>query len=570
MAETKAAAGVESAAQHRPPATPVESVRETLDSIVVAFILAFVFRAFVVEAFVIPTGSMAPTLYGEHGSITCEDCGYSFAYGLQQSTNGSGPVQRGSIATCPNCRYPNHNLRFNDQERMSEAGDRILVLKWPLDVGIDALMLHRWDVVVFKDPKDGSTNFIKRMIGMPGEVLCILDGDVYAAPLAEFSSSTREALDAFLQRKLEAQASSDRVPLRPLPEAAFEELDARLRIVRKTPVAQRSLWFNVYDDDFRPRGREKGLRQPRWQPMRASSPWNVRERSLKFDGMAAENDGVVLRDAHFEDDYAYNLGEEGTRAVDDQRVRFLLEPGSAEGSVRVALTKLGSTWTATIGLDGSVTIAAEKGGKPAFSPLEAKVTGIKAGNPIQVAFEIVDYRVALSLDGKEVLATTEDQLSPNVRAIRLNPPDRDRQLDQQPRVYGDHAIFEIRHLAVDRDVFYRTPEPDSHEYPGFDMGILRGIGVWASRNNPIMLRGNEYFCMGDNSPQSHDSRLWTQVGPHLVGREGGYQMGTVLEDQLIGRAFFVYWPSGHRISDRIPGLGRFGVIPNVGDMRWIR
>ena len=42
----------------------VQSVRETIESIVVAFILAFLFRAFVAEAFVIPTGSMAPTLMG--------------------------------------------------------------------------------------------------------------------------------------------------------------------------------------------------------------------------------------------------------------------------------------------------------------------------------------------------------------------------------------------------------------------------------------------------------------------------------------------------------------------------
>src|SRR5437763_13505597 len=40
------------------------SVKETVESILVAFILAFIFRAFLVEAFVIPTGSMAPTLLG--------------------------------------------------------------------------------------------------------------------------------------------------------------------------------------------------------------------------------------------------------------------------------------------------------------------------------------------------------------------------------------------------------------------------------------------------------------------------------------------------------------------------
>ena len=40
--------------------TAREGMKDTIESIVIALVLAFVFRAFVVEAFVIPTGSMAP------------------------------------------------------------------------------------------------------------------------------------------------------------------------------------------------------------------------------------------------------------------------------------------------------------------------------------------------------------------------------------------------------------------------------------------------------------------------------------------------------------------------------
>src|SRR5438477_9142694 len=54
------------------------NVKETLESILVAFILAFIFRCFVVEPFVIPTGSMAPTLLGAHSRFQCPDCGYRF------------------------------------------------------------------------------------------------------------------------------------------------------------------------------------------------------------------------------------------------------------------------------------------------------------------------------------------------------------------------------------------------------------------------------------------------------------------------------------------------------------
>ena len=54
----------ENSGPSKPPAPSDGSVKETIESILVAFILAFIFRAFVVEAFVIPTGSMGPTLMG--------------------------------------------------------------------------------------------------------------------------------------------------------------------------------------------------------------------------------------------------------------------------------------------------------------------------------------------------------------------------------------------------------------------------------------------------------------------------------------------------------------------------
>ena len=42
-------------------------VRETIESVVIAVLLAFMFKTYEAEAFVIPTGSMAPSLQGEQG-----------------------------------------------------------------------------------------------------------------------------------------------------------------------------------------------------------------------------------------------------------------------------------------------------------------------------------------------------------------------------------------------------------------------------------------------------------------------------------------------------------------------
>ena len=53
--------------------------------------------------------------------------------------------------------------------------DRILVYKLKYSLGEP----QRWQVMVFKDPQDHHRNFIKRLVGLPGETLQIADGEVY-------------------------------------------------------------------------------------------------------------------------------------------------------------------------------------------------------------------------------------------------------------------------------------------------------------------------------------------------------------------------------------------------------
>ena len=56
-------------------------LRDTVESLVVAFVLAFLFRTFEAEAFVIPTGSMAPTLMGAHKDLNCPNCTFQYQIG---------------------------------------------------------------------------------------------------------------------------------------------------------------------------------------------------------------------------------------------------------------------------------------------------------------------------------------------------------------------------------------------------------------------------------------------------------------------------------------------------------
>ncbi|MGE0705463.1 MAG: signal peptidase I [Vicinamibacterales bacterium] len=114
------------------------AAREYFESIVIATILAFFIRTFVVQAFKIPTGSMEENLL---------------------------------------------------------IGDHLLVNKFvfaPAATGLERALLpidtvSRGDVVVFKYPEDPERDFIKRVIGLPGETLEIREKKVYidGVPLDE-------------------------------------------------------------------------------------------------------------------------------------------------------------------------------------------------------------------------------------------------------------------------------------------------------------------------------------------------------------------------------------------------
>jgi len=547
--------------------------KETIESIIVALILAFVFRAFVVEAFVIPTGSMAPTLYGAHGTILCEKCGTEFAYGLRDPDDKRrGPdVTDQADARCPNCDHVNTNLQVNDRAGNPERGDRILVFKWPFDIGLHALDPSRWDVMVFKDPSDGVTNFIKRCAGVPNEVLMILDGDVYSVPIAELTPEVHEELEAYTQKKFEFVQGTRRGRLDPPSARVFEELEKKLRVRRKTRVAQQSLWHVAYDNDHPPR--DPNPNQPRWAAARGGeSGWDTSDYQVHFTDKGTPLDFIELQHKEIRATCAYNIngGYPPTGPfVSDQRVRFVWTPESGDPRLAIRLSKHTRSIWAEIRMDGSVKLyeSANVPGDSSPAMATANITPFIAGKSVEVAFEDLDYRLAISVGGHEVLASSSNPESPayfgpDIHALRITRRDLP---NPNPRILGVGGSFTLAHLLVERDEHYFT-DPRMPSLPSLDWAPRDG---WAGPDSPILLRGDEFFMLGDNTAASKDSRLWDVVGPHLRERGNQFQLGTVPRDQLIGRAFFVYWPSGNRL-DWAPLLNKFGIIPDVGRMRWIR
>ncbi|HZV81374.1 MAG TPA: signal peptidase I [Geobacteraceae bacterium] len=112
------------------PVTKKHIVREYAESIIVAVILALIIRTFVVQAFKIPSGSMEDTLLiGDH-LLVCK-----FLYGTK--------------------------IPFTDR--------KILKIRDP----------KRGDVIVFEYPEDPSKDFIKRVVGLPGDVVEAKDKKVF-------------------------------------------------------------------------------------------------------------------------------------------------------------------------------------------------------------------------------------------------------------------------------------------------------------------------------------------------------------------------------------------------------
>ena len=120
--------------------TPKKSIaREYTEAILIALLLALLIRTFIVQAFKIPSGSMKKTLLiGDHILVS------KFSYGTH----------------IPN-EIPFINIKLFD--------DIVLFSKVP----------KRGDIIVFKFPKDETRDFIKRVIGLPGDLLEVKSQKVY-------------------------------------------------------------------------------------------------------------------------------------------------------------------------------------------------------------------------------------------------------------------------------------------------------------------------------------------------------------------------------------------------------
>lgn len=365
--------------------------RDNIEAVAVAIATIVLFKYFVVEAYKIPTGSMQPTLMGN-----------------------------------------------------AETGifDRVIVDKFSYHFRDP----ERFEIAVFNYPLDSSKNFIKRIVGMPGEELMIRGGDPWVRPEGEEEFRVlrrpRSIQDAQLRRldtdgewrmstgtagrwRIESSSSGDRFATTGRGEATF-------------PRTYESIRDNYVD------GYPEGIK----------GKIDSRKKGSNF------NDVSDLRArAEVEADAACRSVElelhEGRR-----RLRFVLPGPAAPADARARIE--------VSGLDGDDLEAVAEGAGP-----------LTAGRAAEVEVENLNDRLALRLDGEEVAA------------LEIPPaPDRARsKVTLRVEAPADSRTT-VDELRVWRDIHY-TNDPTRQK-----------VSSW------VIPDGN-YVVLGDNSQDSSDGRDWT-------------------------------------------------------------
>lgn len=499
-------------------------MRENVEAVGVAIVLALIIRHFSLEAFEIPTGSMAPGLNGVHIESSCPNCATVSNVGIHTDSESGRPrvgYQNHSFyaGPCPSCGVdieglvdaelrvdcgkcgpvavdaskvqrkpsaafdawcPECGLVYTEifQPKDVRAGHKILVNKFVRHLREP----RRWEVIVFKFNR--TRNYIKRLIGLPGEDVQIIDGDIW--------------IDSEIERK---------------PE-----------------WAQDALWFPLHDSARV----EQGMVPVAWTSTDAEA-WHVpapsdEDREFRFNAKGSPSRIAYQREIH--NQYAYNaaaapdelhrLDGRALRMVDrggvpelwrdwlirDVRIDALVTVDDGAGSIRLEIDNGPLRYQVSIpvgkGRTEGAVVELDHQHTPDQVTLDTyEVEPLDIAREYELDFYLADRALTLRIDGEIVGQTLLETDDPRHRV----PPRSEARLG----LTVDGITGRVARLQLYRDIHY-TRGGQQFEY------ATRG---------PFPVPEDGYFAMGDNSPSSQDSRAWAIVP----------------KENLLGQAFWIFWPA---------------------------
>jgi len=387
--------------------------------------------------------SMAETFYGPHVELTCEDCGFLFAFDATIA-----PLPQAAI--CPNCGY-------RENETKAETlcgGDRLLIDKMTYQFRRP----NRWETILFRNSALQSGVCIKRVVGFPGETLEIRGGDV------------------FVDRVREKKTWND------LRSMALVIHDARHR---SHDVAVPRRWRAAkLANGWQSKGKGFAYR-PDHGLSHVAAGLSGPDPCSKLDWLCYHHcrlrAGSHFKEGPLSDNYGYN--QTLSRQLNDIEDIYLMATVEARGDGVLAVR---------VPVDGKMFVlrmemSSRRGtllyGSDSVGAFVWKAGQLKSPTTLEVA--TLDKQFLVAMDGVSCLSFDYEQ-----------PP---RQADGGGPQNTDHDLLaigacglevELKDVRLLRDVYYTHGPPAA---AGTDMKMYP-------------LGADEFFVLGDNSPVSLDSR----------------------------------------------------------------
>jgi signal peptidase I len=582
MAELTKAKAPGSNVKPKGPSDFFTANRETVESVVVAIILALLFRAFIAEAFVIPTGSMAPTLMGRHVDLWCDQCEFHFQASASAERDGNDAYTGLVVATarCPNCGFRNSLDRSKFSNEVSFSGDRIIVSKAAYQLGDP----QRWDVIVFKYPKKAQQNYIKRLIGLPNETVRLAGGNVYVKGEGDSDFAIARKHDdtkllALLQVVHDADYPAEQLIAAGWParwQSHSEEKDWQsdeLGTTHTLATTKQEAWlrYHHFDPWLDAWSEVTDGKQPTFDP-----DW---QGGLITDFYAYNSEQVVsMLDPGDEPNFPYDSSPAfGQYWVDDLALEVEVEVGEATGEILLDLVRGGVHYLCRIDTTSGKATLETRGNSDARVRFTdgikehdtvSAATPVRGGGTYHLRLSNVDHEVRLWVNNRRIPFEGPTTYKSETRIL---PDVESTDGDLAPAgVGGKNQSLTVRHLRLLRDKYYVASKENSSEYSWTPppsvaanrMSPQAEIVHWFNNPTPermskllgsrreltFEIGADQFMPLGDNSPASSDARYWSESQPSF-GRH-----------LLVGKALFIYWPHTWNSPPYLPNFRRMQPI----------